>query len=40
MKKIQLLSILALSGAMLFGEKSTAHKAQVNFTQAALVQAE
>ena len=40
MKKIQLLSILVLSGAVLFGGKATVHKAQVNFTQAALVQAE
>ena len=30
MKKIQLLSILMLSGAVLFGAKATAHKAKVN----------
>ena len=31
MKKIQLLSIIMLSGAVAFGAKATAHKAQVNF---------
>ena len=33
MKKIQLLSILILSGAVVFGAKATAHKAKVNFQQ-------
>jgi len=33
MKKIQLLSIIILSGAIAFGAKVTAHKAQVNFQE-------
>ena len=33
MKKIQLLSIIILSGAIAFGAKATAHKAQVNFQE-------
>ena len=33
MKKIQLLSIVILSGALAFGAKATAHKAQVNFQE-------
>ena len=36
MKKIQLLSILVLSGAVLFGGKATAHKAKVNFKKSDL----
>ena len=33
MKKIQLLTILILSGSVAFGAKATAHKAQVNFQE-------
>ena len=33
MKKIQLLSIVMLSGAIAFGAKATTHKAKVNFTE-------
>jgi len=33
MKKIQLLSIVILSGAIAFGAKATVHKAQVNFQE-------
>ena len=40
MKKIQLLSILMLSGAVLFGGKATAHKAKVNFTESGLARSE
>ena len=40
MKKIQLLSIIILSGAIAFGAKTTTHKANVNFTKAELVQTE
>ena len=40
MKKIQLLSILMLSGAVLFGGKATAHKAKVNFTESSLARSE
>ena len=40
MKKIQLLSILVLSGAVLFGGKATAHKAKVNFEKAGLARSE
>ena len=40
MKKIQLLSILMLSGAVLFGGKATAHKAKVNFKEAGLARSE
>ena len=40
MKKIQLLSILVLSGAVLFGGKATAHKAKVNFKEAGLARSE
>ncbi len=40
MKKIQLLSILVLSGAVLFGGKATAHKAKVNFTESSLARSE
>ena len=40
MKKIQLLSILMLSGAVLFGGKATAHKAKVNFEKAGLARSE
>ena len=40
MKKIQLLSILVLSGAVLFGGKATAHKAKVNFTESGLARSE
>ena len=36
MKKIQLLSILVLSGAVLFGGKATSHKAKVNFTESGM----
>ena len=39
MKKIQLLSIMILSGTIAFGAKATAHKAQVNF-QGSLARAE
>ena len=40
MKKIQLLSILVLSGAVLFGGKATAHKAKVNFKESGLARSE
>ena len=40
MKKIQLLSILMLSGAVLFGGKATAHKAKVNFNDSGLARSE
>ena len=40
MKKIKLITILALSGAVAFGAKTTTHKAKVNFTKAELVQTE
>ena len=40
MKKIQLLSILVLSGAVLFGGKATAYKAKVNFTESGLARSE
>ena len=40
MKKIQLLSILVLSGAVLFGGKATAHKAKANFEKAGLARSE
>ena len=41
MKKIQLLSILVLSGAVLFGGKATtAHKAKVNFQESGLARSE
>ena len=40
MKKIQLLSILVLSGAVLFGGKATAPKAKVNFKQSGLARTE
>jgi len=40
MKKIQLLSILMLSGAVLFGGKATAHKAKVNFKESGLARSE
>ena len=40
MKKLQLLSILVLSGAVLFGGKVTAHKAKVNFTESGLARSE
>ena len=40
MKKMQLLSILVLSGAVLFGGKATAHKAKVNFTEFSLARSE
>ena len=40
MKKMQLLSILMLSGAVLFGGKATAHKAKVNFTESGLARSE
>jgi len=40
MKKIQLLSILMLSGAVLFGAKTTAHKAKVNFKESGLARSE
>ena len=40
MKKIQILSILMLSGAVLFGGKATAHKAKVNFKEAGLARSE
>ncbi|SVB74042.1 uncharacterized protein METZ01_LOCUS226896 [marine metagenome] len=40
MKKIQLLSILVLSGAVLFGGKATAHKAKVNFKESGLARTE
>jgi len=40
MKKIQLLSIIVLSGAVLFGGKATAHKAKVNFTESGLARSE
>jgi len=40
MKKIKMLSILVLSGAVLFGGKATAHKAKVNFTESGLARSE
>ena len=41
MKKIQLLSILVLSGAVLFGGKATTeHKAKVNFKESGLARSE
>ncbi len=40
MKKIQLLSILVLSGAVLFGGKATSHKAKVNFTESGMARSE
>ena len=40
MKKIQLLSIMILSGAIAFGAQTTAKKAQVNFKKAELVATE
>ena len=40
MKKIKLLSILMLSGAVLFGAKTTAHKAKVNFKESSLARSE
>ena len=40
MKKIQLLSIMILSGAIAFGAQATAKKAQVNFKKAELVATE
>ena len=40
MKNIKLITILALSGAVAFGAKTTTHKAKVNFTKAELVQTE
>jgi len=40
MKKIQLLSILVLSGAILFGGKATVHKAKVNFKESGLARSE
>jgi len=40
MKKMQLLSILVLSGAVLFGSKTVAHKAKVNFTESSLAHSE
>ena len=40
MKKMQLLSILVLSGAVLFGGKATAHKAKVNFNDSDLARSE
>ena len=40
MKKIQLLSILVLSGAVLFGGKATVHKAKVNFKESGLARSE
>ena len=40
MKKIQLLSILVLSGAVLFGGQATAHKAKVNFKESGLARTE
>ena len=40
MKNIKLITILALSGAVAFGAKTTAHKAKVNFAKAKSVQTE
>ena len=40
MKKIQLLSILVLSGAVLFGGKAAGHKAKVNFKESGLARSE
>jgi hypothetical protein len=40
MKKIQLLSILVLSGAVLFGGKAAANKANVSFTKSDLARVE
>ena len=40
MKNIKLITILALSGAVAFGAKTTTHKAKVNFTKAESVQTE
>ena len=40
MKKIKLLSILILSGAVLFGGKATANKAKVNFKESNLARSE
>ena len=40
MKNIKLITILALSGAVAFGAKTTTHKAEVNFAKAESVQTE
>ena len=40
MKKMQLLSILVLSGAVLFGGKAVAHKAKVSFSESGLARSE
>jgi hypothetical protein len=40
MKKIQLLSVLLLSGAVLFGSKVADHKAKVNFIKSDLARSE
>jgi hypothetical protein len=40
MKKIQLLSVLILSGTVLFGGKVVAHKAKVNFAKSDLARSE
>ena len=40
MKNIKLITILALSGAVAFGAKTTTHKAKVNFAKAESVQTE
>ena len=40
MKNIKLITILALSSAVAFGAKTTAHKAKVNFAKAESVQTE
>ena len=40
MKNIKLITILALSGAVLFGGKATAHKAKVNFKETVVARSE
>ena len=40
MKNIKLITILALSGAVAFGAKTTAHKAKINFAKAESVKTE
>jgi hypothetical protein len=40
MKKLQILSILIVSGAIAFGANTTTHKATINFTKAESVQSE
>ena len=40
MKNIKLITILALSSAVLFGGKATAHKAKVNFKETVVARSE